>query len=155
MMAATLPPRTGPVTPQNPSRRATARVKAPLPAPTNCPHCAGDVKLVQNDVIYGSCYGEWPWAFLCQNQRCAAYVGLHPFTGIPLGTLATAPIRNARKRAKAVFNPLWESGGMSRDEAYAWLAGALGIDNVDHCHIGWFDVEQCKRVVDAVLARSA
>lgn len=34
---------------------------------------------------------------------------------------------------------------MTRSEAYAWLAGELGI-HVGQCHIGWFDVAQCERV---------
>ena len=155
MSAATLPPRTGPATPWNPSRRATARVTAPLPVPTECRHCGARVDLVSNSAVYGKPFGPWPWAFLCQNRDCGAYVGLHPFTGIPLGTLATRSIRNARLRAKAVFNPLWESKAMTRAEAYAWLAAELGIEDVQQCHIGWMDVAGCNRVVDAVLARSA
>ena len=74
-------------------------------------------------------------------------MGLHPFTGIPLGTLATPEMRDARKRAKAAFNPLWQGGRMSRSDAYAWLAGQMGIADVNECHIGWFDVGQCERVI--------
>lgn len=68
-----LPPRTGPVTPWNPSRSATARVRNPLPAPTICPHCAAGVELVGNERIYGRPFGDWPWSFLCTG--CGAYVG--------------------------------------------------------------------------------
>jgi hypothetical protein len=136
--------------PANPSRKATARVTNPLPVPTACPNCNGPVRLVENRVIYGRNYGEWPWAYDC--RPCDAYVGLHPFTAIPLGTLATAPVREARKRAKAAFNPLWERGAMTRTQAYAWLAEQLGIADVDACHIGWFDVAQCEAVEAAVLA---
>ena len=50
-------------TPWNPSRRATARVKNPLPAPTTCPYDGGPVEIVNNSAIYGREYGEWPWAF--------------------------------------------------------------------------------------------
>lgn len=80
-------------------------------------------------------------------------MGLHPFTGIPLGTLATPEIRRARSAAKDAFNPLWQRGGMSRTEAYAWLAQALGIANVEECHIGWFGVQQCAAVIAAVRTR--
>lgn len=139
-------------TPWNPSRKATKRVKNPLPVPTECPHCGGACAIVSNAEIYGREFGEWPWAVRCAG--CKAYVGLHPFTGIPLGTLATAPMRAARKRAKAAFNPLWESGDMTRTEAYHWLAGAMGIANVEECHIGWFDVAQCDAVVAAVAAKA-
>lgn len=140
-------------TPWNPSRKAVARVRNPLPVPKVCEHCGGSCSIVPNSQIYGRAFGDWPWAVLCSG--CRAYVGLHPFTGIPLGTLATQETREARRRAKAAFNPLWEHGGMSRTEAYAWLAGALGIADVEQCHIGWFDVAQCNAVVAAVQARSA
>lgn len=133
-------------TPFDPSKTATARVKNPAPIPTSCPHCAAPVKLVNNSEIYnGKSYGEWPWAYLCTG--CRAYVGLHPFTAIPLGTLATAAIRTARMRAKDAFNPLWQSGKVGRSEAYHWLARQMGIANPEECHIGWFDVEQCAAVV--------
>lgn len=79
-----------------------------------------------------------------------AYVGLHPFTAIPLGTLADEPTREARKRAKAAFNPIWQSGAMTRTDAYIWLAQQLGIENHEECHIGWFDVATCDRVVTVI-----
>lgn len=140
----------GEKTPWNPSRKAIARVKNPLPTPTTCPYCGEPVEIVSNALIYGREYGEWPWAYTCTGTFCDAYVGMHPFTAIPLGTLADAPTRAARKRAKAAFNPLWQSGGMKRSAAYAWLAHQLGIADVGQCHIGWFDVETCNRVVSVV-----
>ena len=129
--------------------KALKRVNNPLPAPAICPHCAGNVKLMSNSVIYnGTEYGKWPYTYICQREGCRAYVGCHPNTFIPLGTLATAPIRDARKKAKAAFNPLWESGQMSRSAAYAWLATQLGLKDKETCHIGWFDVATCNRVVE-------
>ena len=129
--------------------KSLKKVRNPLPIPTICPHCAGNVKLMSNSVIYnGNEYGKWPYTYICQRPSCRAYVGVHPGTFIPLGTLATAPMRDARKEAKLSFNPLWEDGGpMTRTQAYAWLAEQLGIKNKEECHIGWFDVETCKRVV--------
>lgn len=135
----------GPKTPLNPSRKATARVKDPLPVPTTCPHCQSPVELCSNAKIYGREYGDWPWAYRCTNEDCDSYVGIHPYTSIPLGTLATYEIRQARIEAKATFNPIWKSKAMTRSKAYAWLAGELGIP-VGECHIGWFDEEQCERV---------
>ncbi len=133
-------------TPWNPSRRAIARVKDPLPVPTEHDACGGgDVELVGNEKIYGRPFGEWPWAYRC--TKCGAYVGLHPFTAIPLGTLADAATREARTRAKAAFNPLWRSKSMRRSEAYEWLAGKLGIA-LPQCHIGWFDIVMCHRVLE-------
>jgi len=152
-LRAALPPRTGPVTPWAPSRRAVARVRNPLPIPERCPNCGAPVFIDKNSCIYGREYGDWPWALMCTG--CDSYVGLHPFTGIPLGTLATPEMRRARSEAKDAFNPLWQGGSMTRSEAYAWLASALGIADVEQCHIGWFDVAQCAAVVAAVKARTA
>lgn len=147
---APLPPPRREVTPWEPSRRATARVPDPLPAPERCQHCGGPVALVRNSVIYGRDYGEWPWAFHC--APCDAYVGLHPFTGIPLGTLATRPIREARQKAKAAFNPLWQTGEMSRSDAYAWASRVLDLPPAA-THIGMFDVAACDRLIAAISAR--
>lgn len=137
-------------TPWNPSRKAIARVTNPLPAPEECPYCEGKVELVSNAEIYGRAYGEWPWAYRCSTKVCGAYVGLHPFTAIPLGTLAHAELRKWRSAAKDAFNPKWDAdeSDMTRSEAYAWLAKQLRIDLGD-CHIGWFDVAMCERVIAA------
>jgi hypothetical protein len=128
-------------TPSNPSRRAIARVKNPLPAPTVCPFCSGDVAVAHHNEIYGRAYGEWPWVYLCKS--CRAYVGMYPLTNIPLGTLADAKLRNARKLGKKPFEALWDGGGMTRTEAYAALAAHMGKTEAD-CHFGWFSIEECR-----------
>jgi len=130
-------------TPWNPSRKAIKRVKNPLPVPTSCHICDSDnVTITENAFVYGRPFGEWPWLYLCNN--CGAYVGMHKFTNIPLGTLANGLTREARKDAKAFFIPLYEKGYMSRDEAYTWLAGELSIAKAG-CHFGWFDIDQCNK----------
>lgn len=141
--AVGIKPTRPPVTPTNPSRSATVRVKNPLPVPSKCCLCGGKVECVSNGEIYGRPYGAWPWVYRCCN--CGAYVGLHPFTALPLGTLADARTRDARKRAKALFQPIWEGGSMTRTEAYAWLAAHLDIPFAA-CHFGWFDADMCNRV---------
>jgi hypothetical protein len=131
-------------TPWNPSRRATARVSDPLPAPKICPFCGGEVVIVRNGTFYGGRdYGEWPWAYVCSG--CEARVGMHPFTNIPLGTLADIATREARKAAHVSFDGSWR-GRCGRREAYEWLAGKLEIP-VERCHIGMMDTETCQRVV--------
>jgi len=123
------------------SRRALKRVKNPLPIPTACRYCGDSVVLVNNSEIYnGRTYGDWPYAYLCSG--CRAYVGLHPDTDIPLGTLANDQLRKDRNASKAVFHRLKEDRGFSRTLAYQWLAGQMGI-SVDECHFGWFEHEQC------------
>lgn len=129
-------------TPSNPSRKATARVKNPLPAPTQCHHCSGAVRIGTHEEVYGRDYSDWPYVYLCEG--CGAYVGLHPFTSIPLGTLADQRTRDARKKCKPAFEHLWKSGRMSRTDAYRWLAEQMGIP-FGECHFGWFTAEQCEK----------
>lgn len=130
------------------SRTAAARVLNPLPVPTECPYCQGEVKAVRNEEIYGRAFGPWPYSYLCVG--CRAYVGMHPQTNIPLGTLADAATRNARKIAKERFQSyLIGRCCMSRNEAYEWLARKLGIA-VSACHFGWFNIEACRNVVKAI-----
>lgn len=127
------------------SRRALKRVKNPLPVPTICRYCAGCVDLVRNSEIYnGREYGDWPYAYFCTD--CKAYVGLHPDTDIPLGTLAAPQLRKDRNTAKDAFHRVKEQRGFSRSLAYQWLAGKMGID-VGVCHFGWFDQEECAQAL--------
>ena len=135
------------------SKKAERRVKDRLPIPTSCPHCGGRVDLVSNSEVYGRTFGDWPWIYLCRAQPCRAYVGTHPDTNLPLGTLATAAIRAARKTAKEHFNRLWQGGQMSRTDAYSWLATRMNIP-VAACHFGWFDEAQCKQAIQALTTES-
>ena len=136
-------------TPWNPSKRAIKRVKNPLPKPRQCNCCSSEAVVIKNNAqIYGRTYGEWPWVYVCED--CCSYVGMHPFTDIPLGTLADAPTREARKVCKAPFEALYKTGKMTRNDAYQKLAEKLGIEK-EQCHFGWFDVVMCKKA--AVAAR--
>lgn len=123
------------------SRKALKRVKNPIPAPTECPYCTGPVALVENSVIYwGKTFGEWPYAYRC--KPCDAYVGLHPDTDIPLGTLADKSLREDRKWAKNLFHELMKKRRWERTAMYEWLAEEMKIP-VGECHFGWFDSETC------------
>lgn len=124
------------------------KVLNPLPIPTICPNCGGKVERVNNSVIYRKEYGAWPFAYRCVVEACDSYVGIHPRTDIPLGTLANKATRTARKAAKEAFKPMWEVQGIDRDAAYRWLGEKMGIACIDHVHIGWFGIEQCNRVIE-------
>lgn len=123
------------------------KVSNVLPIPTICPNCGSTVERVSNSLIYGKEFGPWPFAYRCVSAVCDSYVGLHPRTDIPLGTLADAPTRAARKQAKGQIMPMWEDQGMDRGAVYRWLAEKMGINDVNHCHIGWFSIAQCKQVI--------
>jgi hypothetical protein len=139
--------------PWNPSRKATARVPLPhMPAPTTCRYCCALVEIRHHDEIYGRTYGEWPWMYVC--TECEARCGMHPFTAIPLGTIADAELRELRTACKPVFEAIWRYGRMSRDDAYAWLASQLGVAP-ELCHWGLFERHTCLHARDISRALMA
>lgn len=116
-------------------------VKNPIPIPTECRYCGGAVRVAENKIIYRKNYGKWPWVYYCGS--CYAYVGMHPYTDIPLGTLANKELSALRVWAKTPFNQIWKSNIMTRRQAYSWLASEMGR-SVDECHFGWFDEDDCR-----------
>ena len=110
-----------------------------------CPYCGEPSKLVTGLVIYPHRPDlEDRYFYLC--APCEAFVGTHKGTKTPLGRLANAELRTAKMAAHAAFDPLWQVGKKTRKEAYQWLAHEMGIF-FKHCHIGEFDLEQCKQVI--------
>lgn len=102
-----------------------------------CPECGA--RMVLRDSRYGKFYG-------CSTfPKCRAAHGAHP-DGRPLGIPANAETKQWRMRAHDAFDDLWKSGRMRRGEAYAWLRRQMGLSEED-CHIGRFDIEQCKSVI--------
>lgn len=118
-----------------------------------CPYCNGTPALVGGEVIYPHRPDLWSKRFW-SCAPCGAYVGCHPGGIVPMGRLANKELRDAKMAAHAAFDPLWKSNGATnrakgRKDAYAWLAAQMGIGR-KRCHIGEFDVEQCRRVVEIV-----
>lgn len=131
-------------TPDFPSPRAVQRVKHPAPIPTSCRYCHGKVICVQNYVIYGRNYGEWPWVYVC--EKCNARIGLHPRTNIPLGTIADDELRRKRGEAKELFLFMKDRFNLSRDEAYAQLSVLLKKPP-EETHFGMFELIDCTNAI--------
>lgn len=83
---------------------------------------------------------------------CAAWVGCHPDTTEPLGRLANSELRSLKQAVHRVLDPLWQQGGMSREEAYAWLAEQLEL-TAEECHVGMFDPATCRRAIEVLNHR--
>lgn len=122
-----------------------------------CPYCCSRANLESSKKIYGG--RDFGLVYICANYpTCDAYVGVHKGTCKPLGRLADFELRRWKNKAHAAFDPLWRIGldkklseGHSRsyirNKAYKWLADQLGMATKD-CHIGMFDVDLCKAVVE-------
>lgn len=117
----------------------------------SCPYCGGFARLVDSSDVYrsGRNYGKL-WACM----PCGAWVGVHKNsrTFAPLGRLANAELRKAKIEAHSAFDRLWKEWDLDRDEAYSWLADRLGIE-ARECHIGMFDLEMCRRVIEIMTGR--
>ena len=120
-----------------------------VPKPKVCNLCGGDVKLVNNSVIYGKSYGNGK-AYLC--QKCGAYVGVVPgFSNRALGILANSKMRSLKVACHALFDPYWQSHKMSRSEAYRRLAADMNLE-VRDCHFGYFDEPTLKKALFIVAS---
>lgn len=62
-----------------------------------------------------------------------------------------SPLAAARMRAHAAFDPSWQSGLMTRSQAYNWLSQKLGIPKSE-CHMLLFDIAMCNLVVETCEA---
>lgn len=60
----------------------------------------------------------------------------------------------SRIKAHAAFDPLWQSGQMTRSEAYRWLADELGVPK-RLCHMKHFDDAICRKVVRICTLRQS
>lgn len=116
-----------------------------------CPYCGCPAEHVPAKVIYGSSAKFGGMFYHC--APCRAWVGCHkPRPREALGRLADHELREWKIAAHNVFDGLWRARkslkpAHARRRAYKWLAVELGID-AKYCHIGFFGVEECKRVVD-------
>jgi hypothetical protein len=111
-----------------------------------CPYCGAESVYVSSAEVYGGRnYGP---IYLC--RPCKAWVGVHRGTDKPLGRLANSTLRSLKRQAHDAFDPLWRDGWMSRNDAYTWLSKEL---KVKKAHIGECDEKQCRRVIQASIAK--
>lgn len=115
-----------------------------------CPYCQKPAEYRESSAgIYSRDYGP---VWIC--DPCSAWVGCHP-NGRPLGRLADARLRKEKQAAHAAFDPLWKRRmerdglrkGHARAKGYKWLRQQLGL-TAEECHIGMFDTDMCRRVVE-------
>lgn len=117
-----------------------------------CPYCSRPAKLVTSAEVYGASDKDFGMFWLC--RPCDAYVGTHKHspTHAPLGRLADKELRRWKQKAHAAFDPMWQRSGLTRSEAYQHLADIMDLPKKE-AHIGKFDVEQCKKVVELIYPK--
>lgn len=105
-----------------------------------CDYCKNEATLITGNALYDRKDLDHLLFWKC--DACQAWVGCHPDTCVPFGSLAKLELRNARRSTHAVFDRLWKSGNMRRTAAYDWLAQAMQLPH--HLrHIGMFDEATC------------
>lgn len=122
-----------------------------------CDYCGCQTEFVDSAAVYGGV--SYGMIYLC--RACDAWVGVHKGTENPLGKLANKELREWKRKAHAAFDPLWQrklelrraergedyKKAWARGSGYKWLSDCLGIPQ-KLCHIGMFDIDTCKRVVE-------
>ena len=110
--------------------------------PEVCEYCGGRVKLTDASELHGpKARGK---IYLCTN--CNASVGVHRGTINPMGTLANTVLKLKRREAHRVFDAIWKTQGLTRSDAYAWLAAQMGLPK-HRAHIAYFNIAQCDEVI--------
>lgn len=109
----------------------------------DCNHCQKPAEWVENKEIYGRNYGKSYMTWWCRD--CDAFVGCHNNTKKPKGKyLAKKDLREARKKAHAVIDPLWQDGKYERRTVYIRLNEAFGKE----VHVGDTEtVEECEEII--------
>lgn len=119
-----------------------------------CQYCGNKAKKVMGNVIYPHRKSLWKQKFF-HCAPCDAYVSCHQRSNgkfKSMGQLANKELRRLRMLAHRHFDPLWMGGEMSREQAYYWLAGQMGMTRSE-AHIGKFNDDQCRMVVEICKSR--
>ena len=111
-----------------------------------CPYCGSPAIYRSADGIYKNNQNH-TMLYVCKNYpQCDAYVRVHEGTKIPVGSLADHRLRKLRKEAHEHFNLLFETGCMSKHDAYRWLADLMDRPMAE-AHIGHMGEYYCKMVI--------
>ena len=132
-----------------PLRQRRRKGGVPLEIPPIGRYCGGAVRLVSASKVYGPAAAarlgiERQSFYQCQN--CNARVGCHPGSTRPLGNLANEALRMKRMETHHVFDSFWKERGMSRTQAYKWMAKKMRLSE-ELAHIGGFEIDRCQKLI--------
>jgi len=118
------------------------------PLQIKCPYCGRYMQLRSADGIYKD-NKEGKKLYVCSNYpECDTYVRLIDGTLEPMGTPANGHLRRLRDDTHKMFDQIWRTGLMSRQDAYSWMAMICGIPEQD-AHIGNFREVMCNKVMES------
>lgn len=96
--------------------------------------------------VYGT-HSHGGQVYVCSHYpSCNSYVGVHPGTKIPKGTLANRELRQKRIQAHRIFDQIWQQGILSKPEAYRWVADKFCLTD-KQAHIGQFSNYMCDQLI--------
>ena len=107
-------------------------------------------RVAEPNFVYGDhVYTEGQKLYVCAGYpACNSYVG-GPFGQFAAkGSLANGELRNKRIRAHKAFDAVWQSGILTRRDAYRWLQDITGLDE-RQAHIAMFSDYRCDQVIAA------
>ena len=112
-----------------------------------CPYCGASITLRSADGIYRD-NSSGTMLYVCSRYpACDAYVRVLPGTKTPIGSMANGDLRALRREAHRHFDLLYQTGLMTRSEAYSWLAAMLQAP-LSQAHIGHLGEYYCKQVIE-------
>jgi len=112
-----------------------------------CPYCGSPAILRSADGIYKN-NSAGAMLYVCSKYpACDSYVRVIPGTKTPAGSLANTALRALRIETHRYFDLLFQTGIMSRNEAYEWLACMLQMP-LSQTHIGNLGEYYCRRVIE-------
>ena len=115
----------------------------PLPLRSDC---GGTAILRDASFVYGT-HSHGGQVYVCSHYpSCNSYVGVHPGTKIPKGTLANRELRQKRIQAHRIFDQIWQQGILSKPEAYRWVADKFCLTD-KQAHIGQFSNYMCDQLI--------
>ena len=117
-----------------------------------CPYCGSPAVLRDASYVYGSNAFEGKLYVCGHYPACDSYVAAHKKTRLPMGTLADPELRRRRVQAHAAFDRLWQSGLMTKRQAYLWLRAKLDLPEQE-AHIGKFSILRCELVIQLCETR--
>lgn len=130
------------------------KAKKKMNQPVRCPYCGSIAHIRPAAEIYHDAQRTDELYVCSKYPTCKSYVSIYPGSKTPMGPLANGDLRNLRIRAHRKFDRIWQTGIMSRQDAYRWMADFFCLP-LREAHIGMFSEYRCEELIkkcDSVLA---